>query len=543
MTLCRIFFSFLFLIGIVNTVYAQHKDIDVRHYSFKITVNDSNNVIQGVATITFVPVLNEDKVHFDLNAFNDSTGKGMKVSAVLEKQSPLQFSQEKNSVTIYYDHTLKAGEQKAITIVYQGIPADGLIIDKNEFGHRTFFADNWPERAHYWIPCNDHPADKASVEFIVIAPDHYKVIGNGILVKKMNLSQGRELTHWKEDLDLPVKVMAIGIADFAVQEVNKIDGVPVSSWVFSGNRDSGFAQYAVSPEILSFFIKYIGPYPYRKLANVQSKTRFGGLEDASNIFYNEKSVLLHPEDPVRHRLNTETLMAHETAHQWFGNEATEIDWPHLWLSEGFATYLTHLYIEHTYGEERFKNRLILDRMTVIAFDKNRKTPVVDTSENSDPMQLLNANTYQKGGWVLHMLRRKIGDSLFQEGLRTYYATYKGKNASTKDFRKVMEKVSGQNLEAFFKQWLFTPGYPVLRVSWKYNEQTKILHIAIDQRQDTLFQFPLQIGIKGMDKSIISSIPVSGRHTITDIRVDFIPKTIVLDPNVNLLFEGKVEKEK
>jgi aminopeptidase N len=152
---------------------------------------------------------------------------------------------------------------------------------------------------------------------------------------------------------------------------------------------------------LPWLEKHIAPYPYKKLANVQSKTIFGGMENANAIFYFENSVT---------DTGIEALMTHEIAHQWFGNSASEKDWSHLWLSEGFATYMTHLYLEEKYGEDSFNNRREADREKVIAFSKTRNTPVSDTSASNNLMQLLNANSYQKGGWVLHMLRRKVGDS-------------------------------------------------------------------------------------------------------------------------------------
>ena len=216
--------------------------------------------------------------------------------------------------------------------------------------------------------------------------------------------------------------MVIGVADFAVQLAAEINGIPITSWVFPENRDSGFSQYSVSKNILPFFINYIGPYPYRKLANVQSKTIFGGMENAGNIFYYQNSVvmkrpLLKDQKPI------EDLFAHETAHQWFGDEVSETDWPHVWLSEGFATYMTQLYMEHRYGTDSLRKRMEHDREEVIAFYKKRKTPVVDTSSANDLLQLLNKNSYEKGGWVLHMLRRKLGDKVFQKGIQTYYAAY------------------------------------------------------------------------------------------------------------------------
>ena len=296
---CYLFLSFFLSIN-SQTILAQNRAIDVQHYSFAISLNDSNNIIRGTAGIDFVAEKPAAMVYFDLKGFIDSTQKGMKVLRVFDNNKSLKFTQNADRVNIFFDSPLPLYAEKNISISYAGVPADGLIIDTNKFDHRTFFADNWPNRAHNWIPCNDHPADKASVEFIVTAPDHYQVIANGILEEETNMPNHLKLTHWKEDMVLPTKVMVIGVADFAVQLDSTVNCVPITSWVFPENRDSGFAQYAVSKNILPFYENYIGPYPYKKLANVQSKTMFGGMENAGNIFYYQNSVAM---DAMQYKKN------------------------------------------------------------------------------------------------------------------------------------------------------------------------------------------------------------------------------------------------
>lgn len=148
------------------------------------------------------------------------------------------------------------------------------------------------------------------------------------------------------------------------------------------------------------------------------------------------------------------------------------NWHHVWLSEGFATYLTHMYLENRYGADTLMNRMKKDREAVIAYGKKTSEAVVNTSVNSDYMQLLNPNSYQKGGWVLHMLRHQLGDENFRKGIRKYYAAFEGKNASTEDFRKVMETIRKVDLKLFFQQWLYSPGQPNLNVTWRYDEAKK-----------------------------------------------------------------------
>lgn len=508
-----------------SSLYAQipANGLDVKHYSFSITLNDSNDIIVGKAEITTGFTKDENKVIFNLTDKN-ADGKGMAVTSVKKNNIEISFSRDSQHLVI--NAAVRKNKENIYTISYEGIPEDGLIISNTKYGDRSFFADNWPNRAHNWIPCNDHLSDKATVEFFVTAPDHYQVVSNGRKVEETNLPDHLKLTHWKEESPLPTKVMVIGVTNFAVNNVGKVDCIPVSGWVYPQDRDSGFVHYAVAKNILQWYIYHIGPYAFEKLANVQSKTIFGGMENASCIFYFENSV---------NSKDLESLMAHEIAHQWFGDNVTEQDWPHLWLSEGFATYMTDLYLESKYGLDSLKSTLKKQREDVIGFSKKYETPVVDTSESKHLMRLLNVNSYQKGGWVLHMIRRKLGDSLFWKSIREYYKTYYGSNATTADLEKIFEKVSGQNLKTFFEQWLFSPGQPVLNVDWKYDKSKKSVTLNIEQTQGNLFKFPLDIGFVNGNKTVIKTFDIKDKATKKVVLLDEEPEKIILDPNVNLLF--------
>ncbi|MDN5289074.1 MAG: family peptidase [Mucilaginibacter sp.] len=512
------FFSAFFIVH--SGVYAQvpGSAIDVQHYSFALQLNDANNNIKGQATVTLKFLKNATEFHLNLIKKN-STGKGMLVSAITENGKKLKFVQDTDAVNIYTKG--KANSIHNYKLSYAGVPADGLIISTNNFGHRTFFGDNWPNRAHNWLPCVDEPADKASVDFIVTAPDHYQVVSNGLKIKEQQLPNHLKLTHWHEAVVVPTKVMVIGVAAFAIDHPGDVGNIPVYTYVFPENKAVGFKSYAVAKEILPFFINRVGPYSYEKLANVQSKTIFGGMENASAIFYFEESV----SSP-----GIEELMAHEIAHQWFGDGASEKSFWHLWLSEGFATYMTNLYLENKYGVDTLKKRMLADRKKVLGFEKKRLTPVVDTAVNDQYMQLLNANSYEKGGWVLHMLRRKLGDDLFWKGVHNYYIKYKGSNANTDDLRLVMEQTSGQNLKPFFDQWLRTAGHPALNIAWHYDADKGVVNINIEQKQDALYEFPLEISIDGQ----LHSILVNNKTVTTPVAVKAKPQDIVADPNVNLL---------
>jgi len=288
-------------------------------------------------------------------------------------------------------------------------------------------------------------------------------------------------------------------------------------------------QFARQP--LAFFVDRIGPYPYEKLANVQSKTRYGGMENAGNIFYSEGAI--------RGDRGVEGTVVHEVAHQWFGDSVTESDWNHVWLSEGFATYFTHLYHEYAFGRDRLVEDLRRDREAIARFrDRNSDLRIVDDRVPID--RVLSTYTYQKGGWVLHMLRRRVGDEAFWAGIREYYGRYRDGNALSEDFVRIMEETSRQDLSAFFHQWLYEPGHPRLEGAWRYEAAARRVTVMIRQTQQPLFDTPIDIGlvVPGGSRRVETVQLRDAVHAFT-FSLETAPVDVVLDPDVWLLMEGRV----
>lgn len=507
-------------LSIFPVAFAQQPGapVDVLNYRYTITLTDANNVIKGQAAISTRVLKPVKQVVFDLVGKNTS-GKGMQVTTVTENGRPLKFKQD--SSKLFINTTALLGSTHSYNITYQGIPADGLIISTNKYGKRTFFGDNWPTRAHNWLPCIDDPSDKASVEFAVTAPAKYTVVANGLKVMDKALPGGRRFTLWKETAKLPTKVMVIGVAEFAIAKAGAPNNIPVSSYVFPEDAGLGLKAYAVAAEILPWYARKIGPFPYKKLANVQSKTIFGGMENAGAIFYFEESV---------RDKGIEALMAHEIAHQWFGDAVSEKNWANLWLSEGFATYMTNLYLEGKYGVDSLNKRLVADRKVIFDFEKTYNAPVVDTAFNGPMMRLLNANAYQKGGWFLHMLRRRVGDKAFWAGIAAYYKQYSGDNANTNDLCYLMEKASGMKLSAFFNQWLRQPEHPILNVKWEYLPDNRQVVIHVNQMQVKPYQLNLEIMVDGkLYQADIKDITATFTFPVMHDK-----PVVKIDPNVNLL---------
>ncbi|MCL5029680.1 MAG: M1 family metallopeptidase [Bacteroidetes bacterium] len=539
-----IFVSLVIIFSAKPDKYPRNYNIDILHYTFNLNLTDSSNSITG-KTVIKIKFLNSGVKDFNLDlAQKESSSKyGMIVSEVEEDGKPVSFLQSDNKLMINLISSSEKDSIKNFSIKYSGIPEDGLIISKNKYGDRTFFGDNWPDRVHYWLPTIDHPYDKASCDFIITAPSYYQVIANGTLVEKTNLNNKTTLTHWKESEPIATYLMVIGVSKFAVQymqpfiQKNKdVKCIPIETWVYPQDKEKGFYDFSPAKKIIELFTNLIGPFPYEKLANVESKTIYGGMENASNIFYSEHEV-------TGSRTSLVTV-AHETAHQWFGDAVTENDWNHIWLSEGFATFFQNVFIEHEFGKDSLINSMKLERQQIINYDeRNPESPVVDTTIN-DLVKLLNINSYQKGSWILRMLSHQIGEENFWKGIHLYYKTFMNKNALTKDFEKIMEDVSGKNLAWFFDEWIYKPGFPILKGNWRYNNNKITVTLAQIQTFNNSFKFPLEIGIFSNDETnpVIKTVHIEKIKNIFTLNFNVKPTNIILDPNTWLLMESNFEEE-
>ncbi len=512
--------------------YSQH-GIDVLDYNMTIAVNDSTDNIVVEEIITLKKKTNSKNINLDLISKNND-GFGMAVLSVTNNNEQLTFNHS-GSILNISNLNYNQDEKFTLTIIYSGIPKDGLVIGKNKYGNRTFFGDNWPNRAQHWIASNDHPSDKATVSFAVIAPEKYKVIANGTFVREEKINDHRKLTFYKSKVELPTKVMVIGIAEFHTSPLESKFNFPIESWVYMEDKINGVNDMSVALDPLTFFISEIGDYPYTKLTNVQSTTRYGGMENASCIFYDENAIT--------GKNTMENLIAHEIAHQWFGNSVSEKDWKHIWLSEGFATYFTNLHIEQKYGRMKMNEQLIKDRDKIIQFENKVQLPVVDTL-STNLIHLLNPNSYQKGSWFLHMLRNKIGKENFRIGIKNFYTEYKFNNATTSDFIVMMSEVSKQDLSMFSNQWLKQSTMPELEVQIT-KKRKKILY-TITNTSELNYEFPLEISIVTNGKPNLKIIQFNEQVKSYTFKFHKEEDAILkLDPNVNLLFREtqKISKEK
>ena len=514
--------------------YPKNPNVDIVHYKFAITLSDSTNIIHAKATISFL-LKKENIQKLRLDLINKSKNSGMVVLRVQSNGKDLVYTHDSDVLWITLSDS-KINVEQSVSVIYEGIPKEGLYIGPNKYGDRCFFSDNWPNKARNWLPVVDHPYDKATSEFLVTAPLKYQVVSNGLQVEESNVGNGMRLTHWKQGVPIACWLYVLGVAEFAMQHVDDFEGRPIQTWVYKQDRDAGFYDFATpTKQVLQYFSDYVGPYAYEKLANIQSHSTGGGMEAASAILYNEKSLVGDRNERWRN------VVIHEIAHQWFGNAVTEYDWDDVWLSEGFATYFTMRFIKHAYGQDEFQKELINSRNTIFRLSKGEEDYHVIHDNLSDMAKVTSGLTYQKGAWFLHMLCNYIGEEAFHKGIRDYYSKYFNGNANTNDLRMAFEKASGKDLKTFFQQWLHQGSYISLIGNWTYNEKTKMIEIEISQTQPEkyIFNMPLQIAIvtKGKAASKIQTINLDKRFIKLSILSDSLPENVILDPGTKLLMKA------
>jgi len=498
---------------------------DVLRYAFTVSLPQDGDRITARASVLFRVLEPDRALVVDLD-------DGLLVERVLSEGREVEFAHRCDSIRI--EHWGRVGDTLAVEIHYSGAPTDGMLLGPTARGARAAFADDWPDRAHRWLPVSDHPSDKASVEWEVDAPDHWRVVANGAPLGTSATGEGRTTWRFEEPHPLPTYTYVIGAGPLSVGP--PLDAGSVTQEIWTYPEDSAFAvagPFRRVGEVVRVLEAAIGPFPYAKLAHVESRTRFGGMENAGAIFYAERGYV--------ERSMTERLVVHETAHQWFGDAVTPRDWHHLWLSEGFATYLESYFYDLEGERDAFRESMASKRERYLASSVVER-PILDFEERR-PAALLTANAYQKAAWVLHMLRREVGDSAFAAGLREYYSRFRDSTAVTADFVAVMERVSGRPLEAFFIQWLTQPGYPKLEVRVQRFGRSRRGQLEIEQIQPEgwgAFTLPVRVDAVASATGQRSTVTIRMRSRKASVMFNLPAEadSIVIDPEGDALIVGQ-----
>lgn len=524
--------------GIAPPFGAYAPGVDVVHYQVEVGLGYGTDWFAGDVEIRVAAEDDAPVLPLDFT--------GLAIEAVTVDGQDAEYEHVAGVLRVPLSWLLR-GDTVTVSVGYRGVPDDGLILRPNVHGQPSAFVDNWPNRTRFWLPSVDHPADKATVSYTIHAPRQWRVVANGaqlgppVTTPSDAIGPAGDRLTWRWEVGVPISPynMVFGAADLTIETVGlaacgqapaslRDDGcVEVTYWVYPEDVDRAAPSFRRAAEMVDYFTHRFGPFPFEKLANVQSATRFGGMENASAIFYSEQAIAAGR--------NIEETVSHEIAHQWFGDAVTEKDWYHLWLSEGFATYFGDQFFEVADGEDAFR-RLMEESRQAVLRSTDAERPIYDPGQTS-LFALLNANNYPKGGWVLHMLRGIIGDEAFFAGIREYYRRHLHSVADTEDFQAVMEEASGDELDWFFSQWIYRPGFPTFDLAWRWipgNGSTGIVEVTIRQTQREAwptFRVPTEIALEGPAGESRHDVELLTREQV--IRIGGVatrPARVSLDPD-------------
>lgn len=542
-TLRRFFLSLVLLSLCISHAFAARVErlIDTwrpEHYLVNITLNNQLSEITSASTRINIVVLKPTNL-IDLD-FGDLTTD----SVTLNSQT-VPFTHKDGKLNINLPERANAGTRLVVTINYRGKPKEGLMLTNDKDGKPSVVGDNWPDRVHHWIPTLDHPSAKATITFNITAPAREEVVANGSLDHVETVANGQRTWTYSEGVPIPPYCMIITVGQFARVEPSARALTPLSYYVPLSEKHLAEKGFGPTIPSLEFFTQTVAPYPYEKLAMIVGATRYGGMENSSAILFTSNLLSRSGSDGMSKTYGILAanvgLIAHEIAHQWFGDSVTESTWADLWLSEGFATYFAGLFLQRYEGEDVFQSYMKNAAATVFEYERRKRTPIFDR-DTENLLELLNPNNYQKGAWVLHMLRSNLGDEVFFRGIRNYYEAHKNSVATTEDLRAALEKTSGKDLDWFFKRWVYDSGHPQYELTWEWL-QNRDLRLVLKQVQlGNAFLDPVPIAITTASGKRDIILKPTGKQSIETIQLRENPTNIELDPRNTLLKHASVKRD-
>jgi aminopeptidase N len=471
--------------------YAPDRKVDITHVKLDVTPNFKDRTVVGTVTIEFTPIakpLSEIKLDaVDLNIYRVWSDAGL-----------AGWTSTKEDLTVTFEPAIEPGAKVRLNVLYDAQPEQGLYFRTPELGYPAedmhCFSQGESREGRYWFPCYDYPNERFSTEVICHVPPDMTVVSNGRLVaEQTDAGTGLKAVHWRQDKPHVNYLIALVAGTFAKIEARH-GSVPLAFYTPASQIGLAAASFEGTDDMVSFFEQETGvPYPWDKYDQVAVDDFVaGGMENTSLTILTSNTLFA----PEMENIDTSTmLVAHELAHQWFGDYVTCKDWANVWLNEGFATYYENLYQGHRFGPAEFSYGMFHDSLRILA-DTEATRPIFDRAYKSESEQF-DYRAYQKGGWVLHMLRARLGDDVFRRCIRTYLTRYALSTVTTDDLRGVAEEVSGQSLDRFFDQWIFGPGVPKLKVTYTWSDKTRLAKVSVRQTQADdgkarVFEIPTQV---------------------------------------------------
>src|SRR5579885_2979697 len=457
--------------------YAPDRPADVKHVRLEITLDFEQETISGTVYTAFSTLYEEAKtITFDAVELQIE-------KVALVDGTDLAYSTTNKKLIVTLDRPYHHGEEFTIAVTYHARPRTGLHFVKPAPEDPTRPVQAWtfgqPRYHSHWFPCHDAPNDRATTEIIVTVPAEFLTVSNGKLLDVADNGNGTKTHHWRHDIPHAAYLVSLVVGDFAVIE-DHYNGKPVNYYVRKDRKDDAHLYMGKTPQMMRFFSEYTGvEYPYDKYDQTVVELYTGAMEHTTATTH---SFSLLMDQRAALDMDMVPVVAHELAHQWFGDLVTCRDWPNGWLNEGFATYFEELWGEHDLGNDYFKYSMLALKKGYLAEDSEYRRPVVYHVYHNDGFELFDGHMYNKGGWVLHMLRHQLGEKTFRRAINAYLNRYREREVITADLERTLEEVTGRSLAGFFQQWVYSGGYPAFEVNYSWDNEHHMAKVKIKQTQ-------------------------------------------------------------
>jgi aminopeptidase N len=518
--------------------YMPTRQYDLQHLRLDLAFDWDARSVAGTATNTLVPLLPGLETLL-FNAAEMEVGQ-VRVNGA---ERPFTLDPQAETLTVKLDRAYGPQDRLEVAIDYSGHPKSGLYFVGPDAGYpkkpRQIYSQGEADLNRHWFPSWDYPNDRTTTEMVATVKSPLQVVSNGKLLEVKDLPDGRQTWHWRMDVPHSTYLISVAIGEFT-RVADTWRGIPVEYYVPPGvDEATARRSFGDTPKILEFFSQTTGrPYPYAKYAqSAVLDYMWGGMENISATTQTART--LHPAR-VDVAYPSEGLVAHEAAHQWFGDLLTCEDWSNAWLNEGFADYFTALYRGFAHGGDEFDVEVDSQRRSYLGEADGRYRRPITARIYADPQDLFDGHSYDKGALVLHMIRGQVGEEGWTRGIRDYVERFAGQTVTSADFQDSMERSTGVSLGALFDQYVHGAGHPELKVKWDYQPETRQVHLEMKQTQKLdgqtgLFSFPLEVVLVGEKGEEKRRVPVAAR-AFQDLYIPSgeRPRTVVIDPRAWVL---------
>ncbi|MEP7049888.1 MAG: M1 family aminopeptidase [Pseudomonadota bacterium] len=522
--------------------YERSRPFAIPHLFLDLSLDFSTKSVSATATLSFqrvAPSAGElvlDAVGFSIESVKLDTGKGF-VAA--------DFSYDGDSLSVRGLEHAKSGK---VEVRYRANPRRGMYFLEPDAKVKDRPTQVWTqcqdEDARHWIPCHDKPHIKMTSELKVRVPNGFVVLSNGELIESETPAGKKPWSyHFRLDKPHPSYLLTLVAGNFTIvddrpADLGKAKQVPVRYYVPPARKKDTARSFGETPRMIELFSRITGvPFPWQRYSQiVVSDFIFGGMENTTATTMYEHVLL---DERAALDITSNDLVAHELAHQWFGDFVTCRDWSHAWLNEGFATFMEHVEREDRLGRDEYDYGVSSDTDTYLHEASARYSRPIVCRDYAEPIDLFDRHLYEKGGLVLHMLRRELGDETFWAGVKQYLTSHAYGVVETNDLQRALEAVSGRSLERFFDSWVYRPGHPELKV--KVSWEDGLLSVAVKQTQKLgdiaqfHFELEVEIGMRGGKVARHKKLITSATDAFM-IRLDERPLFVAFDPDLRVVSE-------